>query len=55
MNSPVVFRCEEFGEIRTLNIDGEPWFIGREIAEILGYENGSRDINRHVDPNDKKF
>lgn len=53
-NSPVVFRCEEFGEIRTLNIGGEPWFIGREIAEILGYENGSRDINRHVDPNDKK-
>lgn len=54
MNSPMVFSCEEFGEIRTLNIDGEPWFIGKEIAEILGYENGSRDINRHVDPNDKK-
>lgn len=54
MNNPTVFKSEEFGEIRTLNIDGEPWFIGKEIAEILGYENGSRDINRHVDPEDKK-
>ena len=51
----ILFRHEEFGEIRTLNIDGEPWFVGKDIVEVLGYENGSRDLSRHVDNEDKKL
>lgn len=40
-------------EIRTIEKDGEPWFVGKDVADILGYQNGSRDINRHVDDEDK--
>lgn len=53
-NSEVIlFRHEQFGEIRTLNIDGEPWFVGKDVADRLGYQNGSRDINRHIDEDDR--
>ncbi|MDE6728811.1 MAG: phage antirepressor, partial [Oscillospiraceae bacterium] len=52
-NEIILFKHEEFGEIRTLNIDGEPWFVGVDIAKNLGYQNGSRDINRHVDEDDR--
>ena len=31
----------------------EPWFVGKDVAEVLGYQNGSRDINRHVDEDDR--
>ena len=48
MNELQVFRNAEFGELTLLEIDNEPWFVGKEVAEKLGYENGSRDINRHV-------
>ena len=34
----------EFGNLRTLTIDGEPWFVGKDVADNLGYQNGSRDI-----------
>ena len=54
-NEIMLFRHDEFGEIRTLTIDGEPWFVGKDIIEVLGYENGSRDVNRHVDSEDKKL
>lgn len=40
-------------QIRTLSIEGEPYFVGKDVADILGYQNGSRDINRHVDAEDK--
>lgn len=40
-------------EIRTLAIEGEPYFVGKDVADILGYQNGSRDINRHVDEEDR--
>lgn len=40
-------------EVRTVEIDGEPWFVGKDVATVLGYQNGSRDINRHVDEEDK--
>ena len=49
-----IFKNEEFGEIRSIEIENEPYFVGKEIAEILGYKNGSRDINRHVDEEDRK-
>lgn len=44
----------ENSEIRTVEKDGEPWFVGKDVAEVLGYQNGSRDINRHVDEEDRK-
>ena len=49
-----IFKNEEFDEIRTLMIDGEPWFVGKDIADILEYRNGSRDINRHIDEEDRR-
>ncbi|MBC2576553.1 ORF6C domain-containing protein [Peptostreptococcus canis] len=54
MNNLQIFNNNEFGCIRTLEIDGEYWFIGKDIANILGYQNGSRDINRHVDEDDRQ-
>lgn len=52
MNELQVFNFNE-NQIRTLLFDGEPYFIGKEIADVLGYQNGSRDINRHVDDEDR--
>ena len=48
-----VFENPAFGRVRTVEIDNEPWFVGKDVADILGYQNGSRDINRHVDEDDK--
>lgn len=53
MNELQIFDNKEFGEVRTLLIDSEPWFVGKDVADILGYQNGSRDINRHVDEEDR--
>ena len=47
MNDLQLFKFEN-ERVRTLTIDGEPWFVGKDIANILGYQNGSRDVNRHV-------
>ena len=52
-NKIKIFESEEFGRIRTLVKDGEPWFVGKDVADILEYRNGSRDINRHVDEEDR--
>lgn len=47
-NSPVsVFDNEEFGSIRTVMIDNQPWFVGRDVAEALGYKNPSDAIYKH--------
>lgn len=52
-NSEVMlFRHEQFGEIRTLNIDGEPWFVGKDIALSLGYTNPAKALRDHVDSDD---
>lgn len=53
MNEIKTFANKEFGQVRTLVIDNEPWFVGKDVANILEYRNGSRDINRHVDEDDK--
>ena len=50
---PQVFEHEYFGSVRVVIIDGKPWFVGIDVARALGYKNGSRDINRHVDPEDR--
>ena len=51
-NKIQIFNFEN-NEIRALNIDGKPYFVGKDVADILEYQNGSRDINRHVDEEDK--
>lgn len=43
----------EFGNLRTLTIDGEPWFVGKDVAEALGYSNTKKAILDHVDADDK--
>lgn len=48
-----IFKNEDFGEIRTVKIKGKPYFVGKDVVDILGYQNGSRDINRHVDEEDR--
>lgn len=48
-----IFENPEFGFIRAVEKDGEPWFVGKDVADTLGYQNGSRDINRHVDDEDR--
>lgn len=53
LNQLEIFKDREFGEIRTVAMDGAPWFVGKDVADILGYQNGSRDINRHVDEEDR--
>lgn len=53
MNNIEIFKNEEFGEIRTTMIDSEPWFVGKDIANILGYSNTRDAINKHVDDDDK--
>ena len=49
-----VFRNMEFGTVRVLDINGEPWLVGKDVSDILEYRNGSRDINRHVDEEDRR-
>jgi prophage antirepressor-like protein len=53
MNQLHIFKNSDFGEIRTLAIDNEPWFVGRDVAEILGYKNISDTLTKHVDSEDK--
>lgn len=53
MNHLTIFRDERFGEVRTATIDGEPWFVGKDVATVLGYQNPSKAINDHVDAEDK--
>ncbi len=50
-----IFNNPEFGEIRTLMIDGQPYFVGKDVAEILGYSNTKDAIAVHVDGEDKRI
>lgn len=52
-NKIQVFEKEEFGKVRTLMRDGEPWAVGKDVAEALGYKNPSNAVANHVDPEDK--
>lgn len=53
MNDLQQFTSAQFGDIRALSIDGDPWFVGKDIAERLGYTNPLKAIRDHVDPEDK--
>ena len=48
-----VFNHEKFGEVRVLELNGEPWLVGKDVAERLGYQNKNRDIVDHVDEEDR--
>ena len=50
-----IFAFEEKEEIRTLLINDEPYFVGKDVAEVLGYSNASKAVMNHVDLEDKKF
>lgn len=53
MNELQTFNNVEFGEVRTIVMDNEPFFVGKDVVDILGYKSGSRDINKHVDEEDR--
>lgn len=53
MSELQIFKNAEFGSIRTLTINGEPYFVGRDVAEILGYSNSRKALADHVDEEDK--
>lgn len=48
-----VFENVDFGKVRIIEMDGEPWFVGKEVAEILGYSNTRDALAKHVDNEDK--
>ena len=48
-----IFKHEKFGNIRTINKNGEPWFVGKDVAEVLGYADTRKAIRMHVDDDDK--
>lgn len=53
MSSIQIFNNPEFGDIRTVDLNGEPWFVGKDIAAALGYSNPQKAIRDHVDALDK--
>ena len=53
MNEIQIFKNEDFGEIRTIEINGEPWFVGKDVATKLGYSNTRDAVSNHVFDEDK--
>ena len=53
MNELKIFENPEFGKVRTMEIDGEPYFVGKDVADILEYSNPRKAIIDHVDDEDK--
>lgn len=55
MNELQIFNNEEFGKIRTVTIDNEPWFVGKDVASSLGYSDTNKAVAMHVEKEDKKL
>lgn len=53
MNELQVFKNQEFGSVRTLTLNDEPWFVGKDVAEALGYKRSTKAIQERVDAVDK--
>lgn len=53
MNDLKIFENPAFGQVRTLEREGEPWFVGKDVAQALGYSNTRDALDRHVDDEDK--
>lgn len=54
-NNLEIFKNDGFGEVRVLTIDNEPWFVGKDVAEVLGYSDTNKAVAMHVDDEDKKL
>ena len=54
MNNLQVFKNEEFGEIRTVTINDEVWFVGKDVAKALGYSDTFGALKKHVETDDKQ-
>lgn len=50
-----VFENKDFGKVRTVMIDNEPWFVGKDVADALGYVDINKAVAMHVDDDDKKL
>lgn len=55
MNDIQIFNNPQFGEVRAVTIDNEPWFVGKDVAERLGYKNTKDALSIHVDEEDKRI
>ena len=55
MNALQTFTNEEFGAVRSMMIDGVPWFVGRDVATALGYANQQKAVSVHVDSEDRQL
>lgn len=53
MNDLQIFSNPEFGQVRTVEIDGTPWLVGADVATALGYKNPRKALADHIDPEDK--
>lgn len=53
MNEMQLFQNPEFGKVRAVEIDGEAWLVGKDVAEALGYSNTRKALSDHVDAEDK--
>ncbi|MBQ6674670.1 MAG: phage antirepressor [Ruminococcus sp.] len=53
MNNIKIFENPEFGSVRTVEVSGEPYFVGKDVAEILGYSNPQKALRDHIDDEDK--
>lgn len=54
MNEIKIFENKEFGNVRALEIDNEPWFVGKDVAYALGYVDPDQAIRKHIDEIDRK-
>lgn len=54
VETPTIFHNDEFGDLRTIDMDGVYWFVGRDVAEALSYKNAKDAIAAHVEPEDKR-
>lgn len=55
MNELKIFKNTEFGQVRTVTIDNEPWFVGKDVADALGYSDTNKAVAMHVEEEDKKL
>ncbi|WP_394857118.1 BRO-N domain-containing protein [Clostridium paraputrificum] len=53
MNDIQIFSNEQFGQVRVITKDNEPWFVGKNVSEILGYLEPNKAITRHADEDDR--
>lgn len=55
MDELMIFSNKEFGQVRTITINNEPWFVGKDVAEALKYNEPNKAISRHVLDDDRMF